>query len=93
MIGTPDDPIRRHPTVLRVRAMLAERDPELLAAVDDVDRTLIVSELRLDPLARIRSSVETALFLERWSQCSRPKDRLTVPILVATLEEREREKA
>ena len=60
---------------MRVRAFLAERDPELLAAVDDVDRTLIVSELRLDPLARIRSSVETALFLERWSQCNRARSK------------------
>jgi len=75
VIGTPDDPIRRHPTVVRVRAMLAARDPELLAAVDDVDRTLIVSELRLDPGARIRSSVETAQFLERWSRCSRARSR------------------
>lgn len=51
--------------------MLAEHDPDVLAAVDDVDRTLITSTLRLDPLERVRSSVETALFLERWSRCSR----------------------
>jgi hypothetical protein len=35
-----------------LQARLAESDPELLAAVDDVDRTLIDSWLRLTPWER-----------------------------------------
>jgi hypothetical protein len=69
--GSSNDPVLDDPVVARVRTMLAEHDPDVLAAVDDVDRTLITSTLRLDPLERVRSSVETALFLERWSRCSR----------------------
>ena len=51
--------------------MLGRLDPDVLAAVDDVDRTLIVSTLALNPSERVRSSVETALTLERWARCNR----------------------
>jgi hypothetical protein len=71
MEGRSDDPVRRDPTVARLRAMVGRLDPDVLAAVDDVDRTLIVSTLALDPSERVRSSVETALTLERWARCSR----------------------
>ncbi len=48
--------------------------------------------------ARMLSPTESALLgrghvLELQTKAGRPKDRLTVPILVATLEERERERA
>jgi len=43
-----------------VRAMLAERDPELLEAVAEVDRTLIRAWLRRDPWERAQCSFETA---------------------------------
>lgn len=43
-----------------VRAMWAERDPELLDAVAEVDRTLIRSWLARDPWERVRLSDETA---------------------------------
>jgi hypothetical protein len=58
---TDEDPVRKHPAVVRVRVMLVACDPDVLAVVDDVDRTLIVVE-------RMRSSVETALLLERWAR-------------------------
>ena len=48
-----------------VRAYLAEHDPDVLAAVDDVDRTLIQSELRQSPLRRLVDSVQKARFYER----------------------------
>jgi hypothetical protein len=71
VINTPDDPVRRDPLVARIRAMLAERDPDVLAAVDDVDRTLIHSTLRLDPLDRVRSSTHNAEVLARWAESYR----------------------
>ena len=37
--------------VQSVRAYLAEHDPDVLAAVDDVDRSLIQSELRQSPIS------------------------------------------
>ena len=68
--ATPvDDPIRRDPTVARVRAMLAALDPEALAAVDDVDRTLTVAELKKDPWARVRESAANAAYLQELRAC------------------------
>ncbi len=55
--------------------MLAERDPDVLAAIDDVDRTLIVSELHRDLMERVRTSVETALLLDRWARCKHDPSR------------------
>jgi hypothetical protein len=43
-----------------VRALLAERDPELLDAVAEVDRTLIHAWLLRDPWERAQCSFETA---------------------------------
>ncbi len=53
--------------------MLAERDPDVLAAVDDVDRTLILSTLRLDPMERVRSSAHNAEALFRWAESYRTR--------------------
>ena len=64
-----DDPIRCDPTVAKVRAMLAALDPEALAAVDDVDRTLIVAELRKDPWVRVRESAANAAYLQELRAC------------------------
>jgi hypothetical protein len=44
---------------------LAEHDPDVLAAVDDVDRSLIQSELRQSPIRRLLASVQQARFFER----------------------------
>lgn len=51
--------------VQSVRAFLAEHDPDVLAAVEDVDRSLIQSELRRSPLERLVASVQQARFYER----------------------------
>jgi hypothetical protein len=48
-----------------VRAYLAEHDPDVLAAVDDVDRSLIRSELQRSPLTRLVASAQQARFYER----------------------------
>ena len=53
------------PLVREVRAYLAEHDPDVLAAVDDVDRSLIQAELRRSPLERLVSSAKQARFYER----------------------------
>lgn len=63
--------------------MLAERDPDVLAAIDDVDRTLIVSELHRDLMERVRTSVETALLLDRWARCKHDPSRGSILTLVA----------
>ena len=75
-----DDPVRRHPTVARLRAMLGTLDPEVLAAVDDVDRTLIIATPALAHAERVRSSVETALFPEHWSRGRRSLSRIRRPM-------------
>ncbi len=49
--------------------MLAALDPEALAAVDDVDRTLIVAELRKDPWVRVRESAANATYLQGLRAC------------------------
>lgn len=51
--------------VQSVWAYLAEHDPDVLAAVEDVDRSLIRSELRRSPLERLVASVQQARFYER----------------------------
>jgi hypothetical protein len=50
--------------VQSVRAYLAEYDPDVLAAVADVDRSLIQSELRKSPIRRLLASVQ------RWRTAS-----------------------
>ncbi len=51
--------------VADVRAYLAEHDPDVLAAVEDVDRSLIRSELQRSPLARLVASAQQARLYER----------------------------
>lgn len=46
------------------RARLAAEDPELLAAVDDVDMTLIDSWLRMAPWERVTMSLDGAAGIE-----------------------------
>ena len=46
------------------RARLAAEDPELLAAVDDVDMTLIDSWLRMAPWERVAMSLDSAAGIE-----------------------------
>ena len=53
-----DDPIAQ------VRAFLAEHDPDVLAAVADVDRGLIGNMLELSPMERLHRAVQTAYELD-----------------------------
>lgn len=54
-----------------VRALLAERDPELLLAIDEVDRTLIRSSLDHAPWERLRDSFEQHDTLQEMARCLR----------------------
>lgn len=63
------DPLIKNPIVARIRAMLAETDPELIAAIDEVDRTLIVSTLARDPWDRVRTCVANANYITALRQC------------------------
>ena len=70
--------------VAEVRAYLAEHDPDVLAAVDDVDRSLIRSELQRSPLARLVASAQQARFYERLAASRtnpkvQPKDEAAQP--------------
>lgn len=49
-----------------VLADLAARDPDVLLAVDEVDRSLIRLTLELAPLERVRSSAASAATLARF---------------------------
>ena len=69
MAAWADDPVRSDPVVAAVRAMLAARDPDVLAAVDDVDRTLIVSALARDPWERVRESAANARYMMELRRC------------------------
>lgn len=51
--------------VQSVVAYLAEHDPDVLAAVADVDRSLIQAELLRSPLERLVASAQQARFYER----------------------------
>ena len=51
--------------IAAVRTYLATYDPDVLAAVADVDRSLIRSELQLSPLTRLVASAQQARFYER----------------------------
>lgn len=53
-----DDPIAH------VRAFLAEHDPDVLAAVADVDRSQIVDMLELSPMERLHRAVQLAYDLD-----------------------------
>lgn len=47
------------------RAYLPEHDPDVLAAVDDVDRSLIQTKLWRSPIKRLVASVQQARLYER----------------------------
>lgn len=69
MSGPSDEDVRNDPAVARVRALLAARDPDVLAAVDDVDRTLILSALARDPWERVRESAANARYMAELRAC------------------------
>lgn len=69
MADRSDVPDPTNASVARVHAMLAARDPELLAAVDEVDRTLIRAWLARDPWERVRLGYEGAVTLREMAAC------------------------
>lgn len=54
-----------------VLAELAERDPDVLLAVEEVDRSLIWLTLKLTPLERVRSAAASAETLARFRRVER----------------------
>ena len=60
-----DDPIAE------VRAYLAEHDPDVLAAVADVDRGLIWNMLELSPMERLHRAIQMAYELDAMAQSLR----------------------
>ena len=52
-------------------AWLREHDPDVLAAVGDVDRSLIALTLAQPPMERLRSAWGAAATLERLAACRR----------------------
>ena len=69
MADRSDLPDPARDAVGRVHAMLAARDPELLAPVDEVDRTLIRAWLARDPWERVRLGYEGAVTLREMAAC------------------------
>ena len=64
--------------VQSVRAYVAEQDPDVLAAIDDVDRLLIQTELGRLPIERLVASVQQARLYERLA-ASRSASRVRTP--------------
>ncbi len=58
----PAPPFPNHPTYASVRDWVGAVDPELVAAADEVDRSLIADTLRLSLRARVDRASATA----RW---------------------------
>ena len=56
---------------VEVRALVAERDPELLEGVDEVDRTLIRAWLDRDPWERVRMGLGRHASLMGMRRCLR----------------------
>jgi hypothetical protein len=78
-------------TLEELRAMVGALDPDVLAAEAEVDRTLIVLSLERSPLERVRFAqqmLQTLLSFEGASSTS--KDKVALPLLLATLDERRR---
>jgi len=58
----PDEPPTEVPTI---EALIANLDPEVRAAIDDVDRTLIVLSLQQSPWERLGAATQMAQVLAR----------------------------
>lgn len=54
-----------------VRAFVAERDPELLEGIDEVDRTLVRAWLDRDPWERVRMGLDRHASLMEMRRCLR----------------------
>ena len=76
-----------------VRAYLAEHAPDVLAAIDDADRSRILLVLQRSPLERLVASMQQARFYERRAASlqaaqddSRRRDSPTLPSFVCLLQ-------
>ena len=56
-------------------ALIANLDPEVRAAIDDVDRSLIALSLQQSPWDRLRSASRMAQTLARLADAAAPKNR------------------
>ncbi len=81
------DELCADPTLGPLLRHLAQTDPDVLAAVADVDRSQIRHALELSPEHRIRQAFALTVALEGYHHAGRPKDRIVLPILIATLDE------
>ncbi len=61
----PTMPALPVPTTAEVERLIAERDPELLEASYEIDRTLLRWSLGLTPLERLRACTQATSTLER----------------------------
>ncbi|MFT5681994.1 MAG: hypothetical protein ACI8RZ_002912 [Myxococcota bacterium] len=59
--------------IARTRAWLAEHEPDVLAAVADVDRSLIQASLKQSPLERLAQSAAQARVYDRLRERMRQK--------------------
>lgn len=57
------------PDSVAIRALVAARDPELVAGIDEVDRTLIRSWLDRDPWERVRFGLDRHASLMEMQRC------------------------
>lgn len=60
--------------IARIRTWFEAHDPEVLAAVEDVDRTLIRSTLALPPFERLNRAVNTARSWARFHPVGAPSE-------------------
>jgi len=60
-----------NPRIEAVLADLARCDPDVLLAVQDVDRSLIRLALEMSPLERVRSACIEAQYLSRFRRVER----------------------
>lgn len=70
------DATRRDPAdaLAAIRLSLAESDPEALLAVDEVDRSLIRSQLERSPIERLRLGIAFANSLSRFRRAADARD-------------------
>lgn len=59
--------------IAKTRAWLSEHDPDVLAAVADVDRSLIRESLKQSPLQRLAQSTSQARVYDRLRKRMREK--------------------
>lgn len=80
----------RTPTAADLERVPAERDPELVEAVQEVDLSLAPRSVPIEADDLHLRVIDLPTLIEIKSSTGRARDRLIVPILLALLRERER---